>query len=258
MADVVFSDYFANNLKQYYRTYHINRQVIRLPLLLGLGDIAQADLFETRRTLLKIRSAHESGSTIDGWDQAIHDGVSELDEAIGKRETLRIWWTDLPDESCGFAWLCDYLKDQLVSATFVHVPLIFKNYPFEFQLSHFEDASLFDFVYRDCLKTEQLLSRNICLTYSYLWRDLRRDNTPLRIMINGHLMSQPINFYDRFLLSHVTSTHFNRIASVIEKTIEEGPLGVPGWWYRHRIDYLISNRVLWFEASSGRIKLRQT
>ncbi|WP_263849934.1 DUF1835 domain-containing protein [Lentilactobacillus parafarraginis] len=59
MIDIVFNDAFARSLKYYYEQREIERQVISLPLFLGLGDIAQVNLLETRKTLLRIRNTHE-------------------------------------------------------------------------------------------------------------------------------------------------------------------------------------------------------
>lgn len=260
MADIVFSDGFAVTLKHYYTTHQIDCQVILLPLLLGLGDIAQTNLLETRKTLLKIRNTHERHDDTDEWYQSILAGLKALDQAIIEQKPLRIWWTDLPDDSCGFAWLCDYLRDAQNQVTSVHVPLILSYEQFLFSIHSLGELSTADFAKYHLFSGEQPLLRDTRIAHSYLWRDLRKDNTPLRIMINGHLMSQPINFYDRFLLSHVSSVDFKKIPEVIGEVLGDGPSGVPAWWYRHRVDYLISKKALWYEKTSqqkwGRVKLR--
>ncbi|KRK58343.1 DUF3658 domain-containing protein [Lentilactobacillus hilgardii] len=260
MVDIVFNDSFARTLKRYYMTHRIDRQVIVLPLLLGLGDIAQVNLLETRKTLLKIRNTHERRDDTDEWYQSILLGLKKLDKVVFEQKSLRIWWTDLPDDSCGFAWLCDYLKDIGNQISSVHVPLTLSHSRFLYELNNLGELVTDDLNKYHLFDYEQSLGRDARISHSYLWRDLRKDNTPLRIMINGHLMSQPINFYDRFLLSHVSPTVFTNILQVIGQTIGDGPSGVPDWWYRHRIDYLISKRALWYEEpvrqSAGYIKLR--
>lgn len=41
MIDIVFNDRFASTLSEYDKSRQVNRQVLALPMYLGLGDISQ-------------------------------------------------------------------------------------------------------------------------------------------------------------------------------------------------------------------------
>lgn len=247
MIDIVFNDAFARSLKYYYEQREIERQVVSLPLFLGLGDIAQVNLLETRKTLLRTRNTHEPSGNSGALYQMIVTGAADLQAAAAAGESLRIWWTDLPDDLCGFIWLCEELKGFKAPISMVHVPLTLTQGNTLYQLDSISDLTPPDFDNHHIFRLETQLTRETRLAYSNQWRALKRDNTPVRVVLNGHLLSQPIDFYDRFLLANLSRRQAVEIDEAISNTISFGPSGVPDWWYRHRIDYLVSNKVLAFQ-----------
>lgn len=62
MIDVVFNHRFARTLAHYYRQKGIDRRVLSMPMYLSLGDISQLAFIESRKTVYKIKYAHENES----------------------------------------------------------------------------------------------------------------------------------------------------------------------------------------------------
>ncbi|WP_225424181.1 DUF3658 domain-containing protein [Lentilactobacillus buchneri] len=102
------------------------------------------------------------------------------------------------------------------------------------------------------------LSANSRRAFSYYWHDLRSENNPIRTVINGTVVSQSIDFYDRFVLANLSQRRFRNILRVIGETLGDYPF-TADWWYRHRIDYLVSKGSVDYKADPdaivGKIKL---
>jgi hypothetical protein len=73
---------------------------------------------------------------------------------------------------------------------------------------------------------------------SDLWRVLKTENSPLRAVVNGSLMSVPEHFYDHLILQHLPDNEF-MMATLIGKLLRQYQIGVGDWWYALRIDTMI-------------------
>lgn len=262
MIDVLFNESFSSTLKYYYQQHHIDQEVLSMPMYLGLGDINQWSFTEARKTLYKIMSTHSKTIDPNEYGEHLNAMTSRLKQAISNRETIRVWWSDLADDYCGFLWLCDYLSEHQLQMFSIHVPL---SYAIQgnrlITLDSIGEITEDQLATLNLFKTEKVISAEKQLAYSYEWRELRSDNTPVRAMINGHMLSQKIDFYDQFLLGNVKKHRFRNIIRVIGDTIGSSPIGVADWWYCHRIDYLISKGVLDYKMPTnmavGSIKLNK-
>jgi hypothetical protein len=253
MIDVLFNESFANSLKYFYQQHQIANELIVLPVHLNLGDIALGNFIENRRTLFKIQSTHDRFSTTSRKMQQLTESLKQLDEVAERGLPIRIWWSDLSEDVCGFLWLCEALADKGARVFEIHVPLSFVRGEALVTLSSLGELLYDDIERLGLTKFEKPLTRQQRKVYRYGWRDLRSDNTPVRVNINGQLVSQPINFYDQFLLSQVSSKQFRNVVRVIGETLGRYPVGAPDWWYRHRIDYLISKGVLNFQKADPHV-----
>lgn len=127
MIDIVFNGRFASTLTEYDKLRQVNRQVLALPMYLGLGDISQGTFIENRQTVYKIQYAHQENSEYHTAQavQNLRNALKLLDEAIARNEPLRAWWSDDVNDYCGFLWLCNYLKNSTVEMSSIKVPMTF-------------------------------------------------------------------------------------------------------------------------------------
>lgn len=104
MIDIVFNGRFASTLTEYDKLRQVNRQVLALPMYLGLGDISQGTFIENRQTVYKIQYAHQENSEYHTAQavQNLRNALKLLDEAIARNEPLRAWWSDDVNDYCGF------------------------------------------------------------------------------------------------------------------------------------------------------------
>lgn len=268
MIDIVFSDSFATTLRQYYQQKQMMHDVLSLPLYLSLGDISQRTFLESRKTVYKIQYAHtnESEALTSQSVHKIKKAMHNLDLALERDEPLRIWWSDKADDYCGFLWLCDYLVDFDVVTTSVHVPMVFSTLGDELlTITGLGDLSESGIDKLQLFSFESALPKTERDAYHYYWAQLRGENNPVRTIINGLAISQSIDFYDRFIFANLSQRRFRDIIRVIGETVGNYPFG-PTWWYRHRIDYLVSKGTIDFkpseptfdESSDGKIKLNMS
>ncbi|MGN0340879.1 MAG: DUF3658 domain-containing protein [Lachnospira sp.] len=89
------------------------------------------------------------------------------------------------------------------------------------------------------LPYEKILSQEEVRMYAGLWSDLVEDNSPLRAVINGKVISVPEDFYD-FLIWKWLKNVPTKEARLIGDILGHSQLGVGDWWYARRIEYYIS------------------
>lgn len=77
--------------------------------------------------------------------------------------------------------------------------------------------------------------------YAKRWQELVIENSPLRAIVNGILLSVPEIFYDHLVLSNLPDEDFV-MDELIAELVGKYPIGVSDAWYAKRIRYLINNR----------------
>ena len=84
---------------------------------------------------------------------------------------------------------------------------------------------------------------------SHRWRQLQKENAPLRAVINGRLHSVPEDFYDGMLLSRLPKAGQTiRLAELLGRTLGECQPGIGDWWLACRAEAL---------AAEGRFRLER-
>lgn len=161
--------------------------------------------------------------------------------------------------------MCDQLVNTDVVTTAIHVPMVFPTGADELlTISEIGELSASAIDQLQLFELETQLTKNQRNDYRYYWIRLRGENNPIRTIVNGITISQSIDFYDRFVIANLSRQRFRDIIRVIDETVSNYPFA-PSWWYRHRIDYLVSKGSVVFKPGSpdivesqiGKIKLKQ-
>ena len=159
-------------------------------------------------------------------------------EASQTGEPVRIWHSNAPFETCGFCLAVSLLEHSPGPVSSVKLPPFFE-----------EDNTIRVHGSLACVDAEQLavllpLEQPLSLTQrrytAHLWRELMRENAPLRATVNGRLISVPADFYDHVLRRHLPDGEFV-IARAIGKAMAFGELGVRDWWYAQRLRAMIDS-----------------
>ena len=132
-------------------------------------------------------------------DQKNYPDLAELRMRIQNGDTPRLWYSQDPDEMAGLWWLMAKLYDFL-EVTFQGMPLP----------SYFEKPDGTVIIWENWgevapeewllfLPQENSIPRNFKLGCALEWQELERENTPLRAVVSGRLVSVAEDFYDRVL-----------------------------------------------------------
>lgn len=132
-------------------------------------------------------------------DQA-QQALDRIFAASRQGELLRIWYSDTPDDLCGFYWLMAWLEKAEAQGPVDAIKLP----PF---ISR-EDGTVVSWrgwgevdpgQWGRFLDLAQPVSPETRYGCRLIWENLQRENAPLRACLNGRPTSVPADFYDCFL-----------------------------------------------------------
>lgn len=172
-------------------------QVFGFPLSLSVGPIAEDALGPERKAALT-RLYDEQAAE----DLMAHTAgeFRRLLAQLEQGESLRVWYSDQPDERCGLSWLCWELQCRGIQAP-VHLV----------ELPRWEvrsDGVVVQYTswgemepgrYGAFLSRQQEAGPVLRSALAREWEQLRQENGPLRAVVNGRLCTVPAEFYDHAL-----------------------------------------------------------
>lgn len=170
------------------------------------------------------------------------EDLEKLLSAAKKGEPIRIWKGNSPFSACGFAFTCYVLRNIDCKISVISLPEYREtsNNTIEYYTNWGEIApgQLYSF-----LSYEQELSDMEKHIQSNLWKDLKRENEPLRAIVNDKLISVPEDFYDHLILKNIPNKEFV-MSQLIGEILCKYELGVGDGWYALRIKNMIKKNKL--------------
>ncbi len=221
------------------------QDVYGFSLCLSLGDISEKIPGPIRRQVLCAYcgfspSVPGIGEQLDRWI----DGGAETLRAVLERsaagEPVRLWYSDQPDELCGFYWLLARLDglEQCGAVSAVKLPRWDQR-----------DNSVVTYTawggvppgeWSRFLPLEQPISPTLRRACANRWRELQEENTPLRAVLNGVLAGVPEDFYDSFIRRTLArmEREFNE-SRLIGEVIGRCQLGIGDGLIHRRIQAMV-------------------
>jgi len=211
-------------------------EVAALSLMPEMGDISDMDTgMASRRKLFAAFFADFPGAS-DEVCTANQQTIARLQKAAKTNEPVRMWiCPENPGELCSLYFVCHLMLD---SSNFLSVVRIPKEIT--------QDNSIVNYCATGEINPELLgeftkyeepiseLQRNI---YANNWRILVQENAPLRVIVNGNLMSAPEYFYDFALRVNIPDGEI-RIGQLIGKTLSQLS-GVGDYWLFLRVQEML-------------------
>lgn len=227
-------------------------------LSLSTGDISEDIPGPGRRAALEtLYSAFQFLGPEDWLTPLTRDAEAALKTVLTRAaggEGLRIWYSDLPDDLCGFYWLAshlDRLEQPCGPVRAVKLPA------FEAR----EDGTiecksgwgeLSPEEWRRYLPLERPVSRDTLRFCAGKWRQLQQENAPLRAVLNGRLMSVSSDFYDGFIRREIDlQPDTFQEALVVGSVLGHCQLGISDCWVDNRIQDMIENGELSIVTPAG-------
>lgn len=234
--------------------------ILTFGLDLSCGEINQVSphmFFEQRsktlERLFKIYPQKVRGASKDIISSA-QKNLTNLMSRVKAKEEIRIWTSNSPNEYCGLCWIMFVLETSgfpVPKITVVPLPEL----PFapdgkpvlyscwgQVPPEHWGYLSSF----------EKAADEHCTSFLSSCWKKLQRENAPLRLVINGRLMSAPESALDFYILREISKVQsvFNE-AEVVGKTLSELNAGISDAFIALRIEDFISRGILKGEASQN-------
>lgn len=252
MINVIFSSCTIGALKTANSCQIKNKKIIDsssslfcINLELDKGHISDNGTGNVRRNFFqKLSSREEFSEQYDKMFNNVLSTLRNLEKLLKQDEKIRIWYSDAPNEFCGFCWLIALINlwniknDRII---YVKLPgsILDKN----------GEYTTYDGSW--CFGPEELAGLEITqkhLTESYKkfhieqWERAKRENTPLRITLNGQIISVYEDFYDSIILreSEKQKEIFDE-SSLISSVLKKIP--VTGEFVENRIEAMIDTGI---------------
>ena len=218
--------------------------VVCIGFNLDVGDIAhEIDGDERKRTFVKLFGSIDfEQEEIEEFFNYQRDDLEKLVSAAKNGTPIRIWKSNTPFSTCGYAYLCDVLRaiDCKISVVSFpqYTPTQENKVPVYVDWSSLHPSEFHRFLY-----LEREISLEEKWTQSDLWQKLKRENAALRALGKGQLVSVPEDFYDPIIIENIPEGEFV-MARLMGNILSKYPLGVSDGWYALRIKKMIDDNHL--------------
>lgn len=249
MIEVLFGDSEAGAMKVALQSGKLGSDAVCLGFALDIGDIQKPVTGEYRaRLLCDLLYAEQWGADIEMRNElerlgSVYRGeLEKLDGYVKNGEPIRVWYDSAPYSVCGLLWLCAELEGRSARVSVVRLPhVIVKG---DTAVSYSSWGEVEPSAFPRFLKRARELSETEIMVYVHYWSALKRENAPLRAVVNGSVISVPASFYDFLIWKYLGNKPINE-AMLIGRILGENQLGVGDWWYAQRIEhYIKKGRIL--------------
>ena len=217
MLEVVFNDALCSNLMSARSEYGIFPRLIIADLWLLNLDVGRIDRPEdsSYRRIASFRLAVLPYSEVTDeelllWSETDR-GLEILRKAMAAGDSLRIWYSEEPRELCGLYYLCSLLTEYPGDVYAVRAPERIRYEDEQLCLLSNSTGNLNPACVVKTLETAVRLAPWEIALYAENWERLKQENSLLRAVISGRVVSVDADFYDRMILKHIPSE------SVMEK-----------------------------------------
>lgn len=218
-------------------------EVVCLNFMMDIGEIAEPVDSLYRRNLIYSMYAQDQWAQNEETKRELEDAcdhyveeLQRLKQFLVDGESVRIWHSDAPYSRCGFYSLCQLLEGYGNEVSAVKLPEYVVRNKTIISYNSWNEVSAEEFA--GFLPCEKPLSKEEIRMFAMLWGGLVEENSSLRAVINGKVLSVPEDFYDFLIwrwLGDVPTTEGRVIGNILGHT----QLGVGDWWYARRIEYHI-------------------
>lgn len=216
-----------------------------LDLVLSVGDISEEMPGLLRRQALEKLICgsvpeEEARKQIQRLWEESQEALSSVVARSVAGETVRVWYSQQPDELCGLCFFLERLQSAGAAGpvSLVELPQ-WEERPDGTMVHWISCGEVSPGEWGHLLTEERIPSQARRRFFVNCWRELRRKNAPLRALVNGQLMGVPADFYDGFIRQEIAAADREfRQAHVIGAVLGRG-LGIGDAWVALRMEEMI-------------------
>lgn len=171
------------------------------------------------------------------WNKAIKS-YEGFKERIKNNEDVRIWLDTTPNDICGFLYSMELLSKVSSKVSVIVLP------KFEIiegrVIEHSSWGEINPLDYYKYGKYEQELPKEMIDALAWKWCELKKENAPLRAVINGKVVSVEEDFYDSFI-RQAFPLEESTIIRMIGEIIANQPLFLSDSFIANRIKKMLAD-----------------
>lgn len=223
--------------------------VYGFPLGLSFGDIRDPMGVEARLDALKILYSFwtmDLERELRRQFTALPGDLEKVIRRIAEGEPARVWYSDSPEELCGFYWMMDQLRGLPKNHGIIYGVKQPKFEESEGSIRSFSGwGEIEPGQFHQYAALALPISDQQCRFYSNVWRDLQQENALIRACINGILRSAPEDLYDVYIRMEIDAQPEEfREAVVVGNVLGKYQPGIGDGYIHYRIDKLVQSREL--------------
>ena len=160
-------------------------------------------------------------------------------KACGPGDTVRIWADRTPHSACGLLHAASLLKDTKAAVHVVFLPLWRETGDGKTLVSYLGWGEVEPELFGHFLSHEIPVPPVALGAMAHQWEALRRENAPLRAVVNGQVRSVGEDFYDDLIRRHIPEGQ-TKIANIIGDVLGREKPGIGDVWLAERIRWMLS------------------
>lgn len=208
------------------------------PLALSVGDIREngcrADTIQRLLSFADAKLEKYCQMTV----QSVPQKLSEIRQRLADGEAARVWYSENPDEYCGFLWLMAQLDEVPASLFQVKLPTYTKIGETAVCAAAWGEVAPEE--WHVFLAFQAAIPGALKRAYAQKWRELQRENAPLRAVLSGHAVSVAEDFYDGFIRKEIQlEPDTFQEAVVIGRVLGKYQLGISDGFIANRIEKMV-------------------
>lgn len=263
MIDVFFSDSAAGSFKGSNLYREEKSSVYSISLMLDVGAIEPGINSEYRKNLytemfwLSCPELKTNNERMDDYFEGYMAQLQQLEEKFQTDEAIRIWSARNPAGQCAYYFLC-YLLEKYSKSENVHVVEMPTYISVDGELVSYHSWGCIESKYiKNMLKYQRELSENEIKKMASIWEEKVHENSTLRVVLNGKLISVEESFYDDLILHYMGKGESSENA-VIGEFLGETDFGLDFLLVLWRIEKMIaSKRITVVREENSRENFRQ-
>lgn len=220
-------------------------------LVLSVGDISENQPGIKRKQILEcLYSVYPNNmghKVAEDMLKKANENLKTVRERAVEGEDLRIWYSNQPDEICGFYWFMEKLNQWKTHSKQIFIV----------KLPEWEADNKGNILRRNnwgevapeewhqYISIQKPVLPVLVESCASHWQELQAENAHLRAMLNGQLVSASENLYDDFIRREIAAEgkEFQEVM-IIGRVLGKYELGIGDSWVAFRIEEMIHARKL--------------
>lgn len=214
-------------------------------LALSVGEITETEPGEQRRAALKeLASVWPREDLEQELEEELQNARQDLASVLARcaeGEDVRVWYSHNPDEMCGMHWLMAQLHPLKQRGTVYLIQIPAWNDQEDTTVRTYQGCGeLGPGEWGKYLSLQREGKPALVEACAQRWRELQKENAPLRIYLNGRLQSAPEEVYDSYILRELKAQEREFVeARAIGMILGKYQLGIGDGWIAQRIEQFV-------------------